>query len=136
MINEEKIEARTKWKEVYPYFKTDERYLNMLGNPGSNPLELFWDAVDTLDQKLDAKVAVIEDVLRQWSPPGAKAEKARTEGDGDVKMGEVDKGFTVEADTKEVEFLKIIKDNATDAVSQLSVEDLHEVFEAVSVFLS
>ena len=40
------ITARTKWKDVYPAFADDARYLDILGNPGSNPLELFWDIVD------------------------------------------------------------------------------------------
>ncbi|KXN90711.1 Pre-mRNA-processing protein prp40 [Leucoagaricus sp. SymC.cos] len=106
LVNKGKIKARTKWKEVYPNFKTDERYLNMLGNPGSNPLELFWDAVDALDQKLDAKVTVVEDVLRQWS-------------------------FVVGVDTSEEEYLSIIKINATEAVNKLAAEDLREVFNAL-----
>lgn len=58
-----KIAARTKWKAVYAIFANDPRFLNMLGNPGSNPLELFWDVVDKLDQALDVKVSVVEGVL-------------------------------------------------------------------------
>jgi len=42
----------------------DDQYLIMLGNPGLNPLKLFWDIVDALDQKLDAKIAVVEDVIK------------------------------------------------------------------------
>lgn len=57
------IKARTKWKTIYPSVKDDERYHAMLGNPGSNPLELFWDAVDTLDQALDAKMAALDTAL-------------------------------------------------------------------------
>ncbi|EEB90287.1 hypothetical protein MPER_11522, partial [Moniliophthora perniciosa FA553] len=33
LVNSGKIKARTKWKEIYPLFKDDERYINMLGNP-------------------------------------------------------------------------------------------------------
>ena len=65
MIESGNIKARTKWKQVYSLFRDDQRYLNMLGNPGSNPLELFWDAVDTLDQKLDAKLTVVEDAIKR-----------------------------------------------------------------------
>ena len=61
------IKARTKWKEVCHLFRYDDSYLNMLENPGSNPLELFWDAVDALDQKLDAKIAVVEDVIKRFN---------------------------------------------------------------------
>ena len=52
LVDAGKLKARSKWKEVYPSFSDDKRYLDMLGNPGSNPLELFWDVVDDLDQKL------------------------------------------------------------------------------------
>ena len=39
------IKARCKWKDVYPLFQDDERYLKLLGEPGSNPiwtLLTFW----------------------------------------------------------------------------------------------
>ncbi|KDQ19637.1 hypothetical protein BOTBODRAFT_126520 [Botryobasidium botryosum FD-172 SS1] len=58
------IRAKTKWKEVYPLLANDERYLALLGNPGSNPLELFWDVIDKLDQELERRVAVVESVLQ------------------------------------------------------------------------
>jgi len=40
----------------------------MLGNPGSNPLEMFWDVVDELDQVLDIKIDHAEAVLKRNSP--------------------------------------------------------------------
>ncbi|SRR5260221_12316460 len=57
------MRAKTKWKQVYPLFQDDRRYLGLLGNPGSNPLELFWDAVDALDQELEGQAAKVEKVL-------------------------------------------------------------------------
>lgn len=135
LIDNKKIQARSMWKEVYPIFKDDSRYLNMLGNPGSNPLELFWDAVDTLDQKLDAKIVVVGDVLRQWSPPGSEAEKSKAEGDGDVKMSDTENGFVVSVDSKEEEFLKVVNAHATEPVRQLSEGDLHAVFSAVRLLI-
>ena len=39
------IKARCKWKDIYPLFRDDERYLNLLGKLGSNPigtLSTFW----------------------------------------------------------------------------------------------
>lgn len=45
----------------------DERYLTILGNPGSNPLELFWDMVDALDQRLEDKERI---VLRTFDSKG------------------------------------------------------------------
>ena len=67
LLDAGKIKARTKWKEVYPDITIDKRYLNLLGNPGSNPLELFWDVVDGLDQKLDEKVELVDNALKSGS---------------------------------------------------------------------
>lgn len=62
-----RITSGTKWKEVYPLFAKDERYINMLGLPGSSPLELFWDVVDELDMELDHKVKGVEKLLNDKS---------------------------------------------------------------------
>jgi pre-mRNA-processing factor 40 len=62
-----RITSGTKWKEVYPLFAKDERYINMLGLPGSSPLELFWDIVDELDMELDHKVKGVEKLLSDKS---------------------------------------------------------------------
>jgi pre-mRNA-processing factor 40 len=58
-----KLSSGTKWKEVYPLFANDQRYLSLLGLPGSTPLELFWDAVDELDLALEGKVKDVERYL-------------------------------------------------------------------------
>jgi pre-mRNA-processing factor 40 len=55
----------TKWKEIIPLFKDDERFLNMLGQPGSNPLELFWDIVDALEIDFRLKRDYVLDVLEE-----------------------------------------------------------------------
>jgi pre-mRNA-processing factor 40 len=64
-----KIVAGSKWSEVYPIIELDERYHNILGNPGSSPLDLFWDVVDELDQKVEENCRIIENVLapKAWS---------------------------------------------------------------------
>ena len=41
-----KIKAGTKWMEVLPKIQQDPRYVSMLGQPGSTPLDLFWDTVE------------------------------------------------------------------------------------------
>ncbi len=61
------LQAKSKWKDVYLIFKNDERYLNLLGSPGSNPIELFWDVVDKMDQKFDVKVTVVEDAIKRYN---------------------------------------------------------------------
>ncbi|KAK4055996.1 U1 snRNP protein [Microbotryomycetes sp. JL221] len=61
------ITAGTRWKSVYPVIATDPRYLNLLGVPGSSPLDLFFDMVDVLDQQFDDEMRQIEDALDQAS---------------------------------------------------------------------
>lgn len=126
------IKERTKWKEVYHIFREDSRYLDMLGNPGSNPLELFWDAVDALDQKLDAKILVVEDVIKQFNakhhPTEAKEESS------DDKMDVDETVFTVTPETTWDEFADVIKGDEA-AVKALSQEDLQLVFKTVRIFV-
>jgi pre-mRNA-processing factor 40 len=122
LVDNGKIKARTKWKNIYPTFADNERYINMLGNPGSNPLELFWDVVDGLDQKLDAKIAVVEDAL-----------KRRKGDDDDVRMEnvEVAPGMTWE------EFSRMVKAAAEEdqEVRKLEGRELKEIFDTVRAFL-
>lgn len=123
------LTARTKWKEVYPRFRDDARYLAMLGNPGSNPLELFWDAVDALDQQLDAKVRVVEDVIR-WH-------NERLEGRKDGAEDAMDDGpapFAVAAETTWAEFAEVVNVEADSSVKALSDDELRLVFKTVREF--
>lgn len=133
LVNEGKIKARTKWKTVYPLFSNDDRYLSMLGNPGSNPLELFWDCVDGLDQKLDAKLSVVNDVVYRHNAKlqlesGDKYEDMKADSDGV-------KAFAVGPETTEVQFLGVVKSVGDDAITNMSSGDLHEVFLSVSSIL-
>ncbi len=41
-----KIKAGTKWMDVLPEVNEDPRYVAMLGQPGSTPLDLFWDIAE------------------------------------------------------------------------------------------
>ena len=126
------IKARTKWKEVYHLFRYDDRYLNMLGNPGSNPLELFWDAVDALDQKLDAKIVVVEDAIKRFN---AEHHPAEVEEPSDDKMKTDDETlFTITPETTWDEFVDVIREDG-EAVKDLSQEDLQLVFKTVRVFV-
>ncbi|KAF9078239.1 hypothetical protein BDP27DRAFT_1413156 [Rhodocollybia butyracea] len=108
------IKARTKWKDVYPKFKDDDRYINMLGNPGSNQLELFWDVVDAMDQKLDAKIAIVMN---------REAEKEN----GVSKSS----GFVIGPTTTEEEYLTIVKAADDDDIKTLSGEELHLIFDTL-----
>ncbi|THU86260.1 hypothetical protein K435DRAFT_968163 [Dendrothele bispora CBS 962.96] len=134
LVESGNIEARTKWKEVYPLFKDDERYLNMLGNPGSNQLELFWDVVDALDQKLEAKIAVVTDAIEKAA--AAKRPEGGNTKDGEEK--EKDKqneneepgqtGFVVMPGTTEEEFMNVVNATEDPAVKRFSEEEMHTIF--------
>ncbi|OBT79990.1 hypothetical protein VF21_01166 [Pseudogymnoascus sp. 05NY08] len=58
-----KIKAGAKWSQVYPLVQSDERYTNMLGQPGSTPLDLFWDIVEEEERALRGTRNDILDVL-------------------------------------------------------------------------
>ncbi|KAJ8694912.1 U1 snRNP protein [Pleurotus ostreatus] len=88
------IRARTKWKAVYPRFRDDPRYAALLGTPGSNPLELFWDAVDRLDVALDERMGVVEGVVGAYLKRGAEGDTMDAEEgkEGEKKGGGGGKG--------------------------------------------
>ncbi|GJJ11302.1 hypothetical protein Clacol_005534 [Clathrus columnatus] len=108
LVREKRIRARTKWKQIYPLFSSDSAYLDMLGKPGSTPLELFWDVVDDLDQQLDARIAIVERVLKHQ-----------------------DFNFTV--DTREDDLIKLLKDAEAEdeEVKQLADEEKSEIWKAL-----
>lgn len=125
LVTAGKIKARGKWRHVYPLFASDQRYLNMLGKPGSNPLELFWDVVDTLDQKLDAKIAIAEECARRGDDPNAM----------DVVKGDKEKehASVVGAHTTFEEFKALVRRDP-DSVGKLGEDDLREVYDTVCYF--
>ncbi|KAH6916046.1 pre-mRNA-processing protein prp40 [Coprinopsis sp. MPI-PUGE-AT-0042] len=127
LVDAGKIKARTKWKEVYPSFKEDERYLTILGSPGSNPLELFWDLVDSLDQKLDEKIAVVEEVLKSVK----KVERESTPEQGEEPTAVSDEGFVVKPETTQEEFCAVVKENANDAVKAMPKDDIELIFKTL-----
>lgn len=132
-VKDGRIKARTKWKHIYPSLSNDDRYLGMLGNPGSNPLELFWDMVDNLDQKLDAKLVAINDFIRKHNA------KVQLEGVDDEMRVDDDEGvakpkpFIVGPETTEEEFSALVRAESDEVIRKLSAEDLKEVYLNVSV---
>src|ERR1700683_4402197 len=133
LVNEGKIKARTKWKQIYPSLSNDDRYLGMLGNPGSNPLELFWHVVDNLDQKRDAKLAAVNDIIRKHnakSQPEGGDDQMKVDGDDG---GAKPKPFVVGPDTSEEELVALVKSESDDVVSRkISDGGLREVYQNVS----
>lgn len=58
-----KIKAGTKWMNVHPEIKDDPRFTAMLGQPGSTPLDLFWDVVEEEERALRLVRNDVYDVL-------------------------------------------------------------------------
>jgi pre-mRNA-processing factor 40 len=58
-----KIRVGTKWSDVYGLIEDDPRYVAMLGQGGSTPLDLFLDEVDAEEEKLRGKRHEALDVL-------------------------------------------------------------------------
>jgi pre-mRNA-processing factor 40 len=58
-----KIKAGSKWSQIHPLLATDERYVTMLGQSGSTPLDLFWDMVEEEERALRSTRNDVLDVL-------------------------------------------------------------------------
>ncbi|KAF2401220.1 putative formin binding protein [Trichodelitschia bisporula] len=58
-----KLKAGTKWMEIHALIEDDPRYDDMLGQPGSTPLDLFWDMVEEEERLLRGKRSEVLDVL-------------------------------------------------------------------------
>ncbi|KAI1796601.1 hypothetical protein LXA43DRAFT_969682 [Ganoderma leucocontextum] len=131
LVKSGEIKARTKWKEVYPSFANDNRYLDMLGNPGSNPIELFWDIVDALDQKLDTKIAIAEGAIKRYNK--TLEDKMKEDGDTAPADGATaePKPFEVGPETTEEEFLSIVKADSDESIKTLANEDLSEIYHSL-----
>ncbi|WWC64207.1 uncharacterized protein I303_106815 [Kwoniella dejecticola CBS 10117] len=53
----------TKFKEIYPKIKVDERYNALLGLQGSNPLDLFMDHIDDLNEEVERSAEKLQRAL-------------------------------------------------------------------------
>lgn len=58
-----KIKAGSKWMNICPVIQGDPRYQAMLGQPGSSPLDLFWDLVEEEERALRGPRNDVLDVL-------------------------------------------------------------------------
>ncbi|AET38884.1 snoRNA-splicing protein PRP40 Ecym_3397 [Eremothecium cymbalariae DBVPG len=76
-----KIRCTTKWNNIYPIIKNDQRFLNMLGRNGSNALDLFLDQVDEHRLTINAQCSIAQQILIdeqfQWDEEDPVAEKPR-----------------------------------------------------------
>ena len=123
LVDQGKIKPGTKWKTLYPLFKDDERYTNILGSPGSGPLELFWDIVDGMDQKLEGKIEIVEGAIKRYN------EKHKSSDGMDIDGSPV--AFKVGIETTAKEFLGVVKADEGEQVRALTDGELSDVFRAV-----
>ena len=57
------ISASTKWMDIHPLICDDERYINICGQEGSTPLELFWDVIEQEERKIRVVKESVLDML-------------------------------------------------------------------------
>lgn len=88
----------------------------MLGKPGSNPIELFWDVVDDLDQKLDAKIATVDAAIKRYNSKLAEGSS---------------QPWSVQPETTEAEFLKVVQENSDEETPALATDELKRIFMTV-----
>lgn len=103
----------------------------MLGHPGSNPLELFWDVVDAFDQKLDKKILIVEDAIKRYNEKRTK-EDEDVGSQGDVRMNGGHHNFSVVSQTTWSAFCGVV-DSELDAGS-MTEEELRMVYKTVCLF--
>lgn len=71
-----RIRANSNWNDVYPHFKNDERFLQLLGTDGSNALDFFLDYVEELNITIGAHRSMAQTLLIdkkfQWQDDDTK----------------------------------------------------------------
>lgn len=68
-----KINAGSKWTNIFPLLENDPRYRDMAGQPGSTGQELFWDMVEDEERALRGPRNDVVDVMTVSSQPDASS---------------------------------------------------------------
>lgn len=77
LIRNGTLTARTPWPVIYDVVKTDEGFTDLIGQPGSSPLDMYFDAIEELDDKLKARTVAIQKTL-ETGAEGWKMTEATT----------------------------------------------------------
>ncbi|ESO98511.1 hypothetical protein LOTGIDRAFT_174239 [Lottia gigantea] len=85
-----KLNSMSLWMDLYPVISQDVRFTNMLGQPGSTPLDLFKFYVEDLKARFHDEKKIVKEILR-------------------------DKGYVVEVNTVFDEFGSIITNDKRSA---------------------
>jgi len=120
-----KIKAGSTWTKIHPMVVNDDRYVAMLGQSGSTPLDLFWDVVEEEERALRSTRNDVLDVLdvsvNPFIPIG-------------VPNIPQDKKFEVQQKTTFEEFLALTQNDRRTA--NIDRDALSLIFERVSLSLS
>merc|ERR1712168_586091 len=60
-----KLTSMSLWVELYPTISADIRFTQMLGQPGSTPLDLFKFYVEDLKSRFYDEKKIIKDILKE-----------------------------------------------------------------------
>ncbi|XP_069110449.1 pre-mRNA-processing factor 40 homolog B-like isoform X2 [Argopecten irradians] len=60
-----KLNSMSLWMDLYPVISQDVRFTNMLGQPGSTPLDLFKFYVEDLKARFHDEKKVVKEILRE-----------------------------------------------------------------------
>lgn len=122
-----KIRAGTKWSQIYPLLENDDRYKAMIGQPGSTPMDLFWDVVEDDERALRGTRNDVLDVIDvSVHPPHTNMMYIIR----DILTLPQDKHFEVTPKTTFEEFQSLLKDDRRTANIERYVLEL--IFERVS----
>ncbi|KAK3394757.1 hypothetical protein B0H63DRAFT_533045 [Podospora didyma] len=58
-----KIKVGSKWDKIYPLLENDDRYKDLVGQPGSTPMDLFWDVVEEEERAIRSTRNEVLDVI-------------------------------------------------------------------------
>ena len=59
------IHAKAKWKNIYPLIKDEPSFVSMLGQPGSTPLDLFWDFITDCRSAYKVDARLLDEFIRK-----------------------------------------------------------------------
>ncbi|XP_011402836.2 PREDICTED: pre-mRNA-processing factor 40 homolog B-like [Amphimedon queenslandica] len=113
----ERLTSTSYWKTLYPAFSQDQRYTDMIGQPGSTPLDLFKFYVEDLRLRFHEEKKIIKEILkdRNFSVElSTSIEEFKTVIFSDERSNGVDKGnlttafdiYIEKAEAREKERLK------------------------------
>jgi pre-mRNA-processing factor 40 len=68
LVKDGKIYCLTKWMDVYPLVKREDCFVDMLGQEGSSPLDLFFDVVVDGDETYRRDKTAIKSAIKDAKP--------------------------------------------------------------------